>query len=292
MSILPREVFKYIPEQKRFEQESSQWNELDMSEKNWRLEGQRLTLNCDNGIYVPIKGAMFPYKACSDDAIPACNIVKSFIIESIKIATLKTAIPSVLLTLLSLKKTNYIIKCFNRTAGRVLDTHIIKDRYLSDFSRELHLLVFTFLLEYGIIEQEADKFAEIFVNLIEYDNAYRLRIEDILSETKNEYWAEPKKELKRLIKLFAEREPMYNNPMYDRKFDKFIQFIQIALYIPRVSRAFKKAVSIVDFNKMKLDECDYYWCLPREDYKFLGKTNEERKQLIKEKGFTYPLPNL
>ncbi len=292
MGILPREVFKYIPSQIKFEQESNEFWEVDLDPKYWNThpDGSQ-TLRIDwyqrgigqrqQGIYLPIVGGLYPYKGCSDRAMPACNIVKAVFIEFFKIFFSN---PFFILTFLSKKKIEKTLQSFNRIAERAMGSYVLNDQYLSHFAKELHLLIFSFLIEYGIMEKTADTFAEFFVNVIDYDNAYRLRFEDIFSSVREQSWENPQKVIKRMIHFYAEREPGFKGS----KYEKILSLLSLASKLPKFKRIIKKVMTASDMRLLSLDECDVYWCCIRDDFKFLGMDKEQRLKWAEDKGWTFP----
>ncbi len=311
-SILPREVFKYSTAQQAFEAESNEFWEFDYDSQYWNLNDKTVSipgkktcecgkevsftmdlktqdkkLKCDKGIYVPIKDAMFPYKACSDEAMPSCNMLKAVFIESLKTAANWTSWPSLLLTALSIKNTQKAIDSFNRIGHKVMVSYILKDQYLSDFAKALHFLIFTFLMEYGISESSADLFAENFVHLIEYDNAYRLRLEDVFSESGNEAWNNPRKEALRLSQMFLNRESKGKfTPL--PKYRIMAQILSWILLLPGISRAVKTSFQNADFKALGYDDCDKYWASMRTDYDYFGLSDIEREKYAESNGWIIP----
>jgi hypothetical protein len=80
----------------------------------------------------------------------------------------------------------------------------------------------------------------------------------------------------RLIKLNTERD---DKPV-SKKFRLVMIPVTILLVIPPIRRAFRSAVIFADWNNLIPDEIDRFWMCYRIDYKFFGKSNEERRQMI------------
>ena len=239
----------------------------------------------ENGIELVIKGADFNWKTYhAPDAMFYANIVKSFFIEQVKLLTRKQFIIGTILSFLSIKELNYFLDRFNFQAKRIISPYLLKDWYLTKFSQELHLAIFTFLHQLGIKEETADFFSTVFIHLIEYDNAYRFRLADLLSTTDQLRLLQPISEIDRLITIARYRD-IGDIP------DKYIRVAKIlkyALFIPKVRKAFNKAIRTVDMKNLQLDDCDKYWiCMPNE-YKFMGMDNEQRREYAKERGWNYP----
>ncbi len=287
---LPRNLYKNFHEQTIVSNESNE---------NYILEG----VSIGNGTWVHIKDAHFPYKNFVDaEILVAANSCKALFIETLKnLATWQGIISLCLFT----PKRQALLDSFNRVSGKIMGTFILKDEYLSEFSRNLHIVIFFFLLKIGFEESSCEKFADVFVHLIEYDNAYRLRLEDIFSETTAEELSKrPIKTVLRLSKLLKEREKVYyppvgstpNDPSYfyptaslQKKITAFTILLVSALIMPRIRKAFKSAILTTNFNKLQLDDIDLYWVAMRTDYLFQGKTHFERREAVDKKGWKYPV---
>ena len=178
-----------------------------------------------------------------------------------------------------------MIYVFNRTAGRVFNGFILKDEHCTAFTPEFRKLIHRFLLNMGISELNSFKFAEIVSHLFEYDNAYRLPIQDLFSETSKEKWNNPSKEIKRLAKIFGER---HVNIAVTKKVKNVALLARIALLIPNIKKALIKAFKEVELENLQLDEADRYWLSIRTDYLQGGLTKEENAIFVQEQGWTFP----
>lgn len=246
------------------------------------------TLIPNNGLWLPVKGAMFPVKSFPEpNAIFAANLVKAHIIETVKIISRWYLIP-----FLFFIDKQQGIDAFNRISMKAMSAQLLKDNCLTDFNRELRVLIYTFLTSMGFTEKSSDTFATIFVHLIEFDNVYRLRLADTFSETDKNKLNNPQRELKRLLGIMKSREvrPGGKGEAIHYKFDRFAFIIRIALLLPKVKQAYYKTLKAVDIEKLKLDTNDTYWVCFRSDYKFMGLDDEERKDYAKGKGWVYPEP--
>lgn len=245
--------------------------------ERWVLD--RLSIDKD-GIFIYIKGAQYPYKNfCTAEAVFIFNQVKALFVETLKICAKWYFVP---ITPFLYWNRNKIIEGFNRVAWKISSPALLKFQYLSTFSRAFHYTIFSFLVGMGIKENEADRFATVFVHLIDFDNAYRLRLTDIFSETSEEKLRkQPIREILKLAKLKRD-----TNPIVVNNFKKLAYLIIILLFIPRVRKSFKNCLG--EFDKMWYDEGDRYWVCMRKDYDFMGMTYEERQTYAKNKGWTFP----
>lgn len=235
-----------------------------------------------NSLLIEIKDAMFPYKNFVDStSLFSANMVKALFIETIKIVSKWYFIPSLLFV-----NKQEVIDAFNKIAFRIVSPKILKDRHWSKFATAFHFVIFAFLHRLGIEEKSADRFAEIFVFMIDMDNAYRLRIEDTFSATTREQLVKnPSKELKRLMKVISERDI---NPAVSKKVNKFVGLMSLSLLIPKIKKAFITTIQDCDYVNTSLDEGDIYWAIFRTDYNFLGLNYKQRQEYAKGRGWIYP----
>lgn len=241
------------------------------------------------GIFMPIKDAMFPYKgAPTAGVVHNANMIKAVFMEFVKILSKWYIAPALLLM-----NKQILIDAINRIGMKILSPFIVKDYILTSFSSESLRMAQTFLTESGFTKESSETFARLFVNMIDYDNAYRLRLEDTMSlTTKEKLLANPSKEIKRLTKIMASREvrPAGKGKAIHRKFSRVAFLIRLALLVPKYRKAFKKAIRQSEFHRLQLDVIDSYWVAFRNDYKWLGMTDQERKDWASRKGWTYPEP--
>ncbi len=114
---------------------------------------------------------------------------------------------------------------------------------------------------------------KIVTAILGYDLVYRLRIQDLFNETtQTSLMISPRGELKRLYALYLEREVII--PTYMQwKFKRLFDILLLGLYVPKFKRAFKKAIELGNWEKIKFTKEDLEWCKVRNDYKFLGRQN-------------------
>ncbi len=127
---------------------------------------------------------------------------------------------------------------------------------------------------------------EFAVALIEWDNAYRFRIQDVLGELdKDAFDRDPAGELGRLIQLESQRERAWYD---DRDRAHMVgAALRMAMrfnrHVERLARAF---VREVELSKVRLDEADEYYCYMRPDYDIHGwgaELKQEKWQQIQNK---------
>lgn len=224
----------------------------------------------------PAKGFPFP------QAIQACNIAKRFFKRGVDVFMSKYMAMPILGFMFSSKKRKIIeniLDAYSDGAYYVLSPYFLSYEKYSECPKEIRYFLINFLKDIGIRQEVVEKFSEVFSTLIQYDDAYRLRIEDIMSETtKEKMLKNPSKEIKKLINIFKKREPAIHNV---DKFDKLAKIMILLFIIPKYKKAFIKAIKRSEFTNFQLDDSDRYHCMLREDYDFMGYNIKERIEMYK-----------
>ena len=190
---------------------------------------------------------------------------------------------------MKLKAVEEILIQWIRVADYQLTTFYLKPERYCNFCRELRGIVERFLKLLGFSEYVSVQTAKIFVTLIQYDDAYRYRIEDIFSELSPDMILNrPFKAIKRAVETYSERE---TDKTIVHKFKAFGTLISLALRIPRIKRAFKKSFAEANYENLCLDEIDRYHTLIWSVYKFQGISLEDRVKMYDEfhPNHSYPL---
>lgn len=149
----------------------------------------------------------------------------------------------------------------------------LKKEYYKIFGSELWNVTYFFFRYLGISSDVSYRLGRVICNLFEWDDAYRYRIQDLLSESSKENWINPKKEIKRLLILFNQREKLVNagEVGLDIKFRKVIKLTSLLFLIPKFKKAFVFSVKLSDFKKLQFDDTDRYWCNQFQDYDYFGE---------------------
>lgn len=227
-----------------------------------------------DGIFIYYKDLKYPTRGWPfPEALWSVNTVKRHLMSLILSIADKSLWPVILVFLLLPKKnkiiSNFIYR-FTWTAHWSLAHCYLQPELYSPCCIEIRKFVEVFLKELNI---EDSGFGKVLATLIEYDNAYRYRIEDIMGETSAELLLHnPQKELKRILSIYLEREKSH----IEHKFQAFGNLLIYGMYIPKVKRAFIKAVQEIKFQDLQLDIPDRYHCLIRDGYDYLGLSFEER----------------
>ena len=223
---------------------------------------------------------LYPEKGFpTPEAVSACNFAKRALISQLRFLTQKSILICLSLLLLlpfrsKIKLIERFINEFNGLSETVLTPVYLKDNYLCYLAKELQKLITIFLIKTGISEQYALAFGKNIATLIEYDTAYKYRIEDIMSETTSQKLKiAPRQEIKRLLAIFATRDI---NITTQAKFNTIGKILSLALLVPKIKQAFQQALNEIDFTKLQLDEADRYHVLKYDRYNFLGRTLEDR----------------
>lgn len=276
----PDFVFKYrtrarvAPAQDVMQQQQAMfvWEKMD-----YPPEGGQLAYF--KGVPYPSKGHPFP------EAIYAVNVAKrmtrEFIIGFINRDMWKEYLGFIFSSKKNkVRKLNRFLLMYTNIAAKVTAPYILEDKYLSECPYEILDFTRKFLGRLGVDNVIAHNFAEVFAAQIEYDNAYRLRIEDAMSETTKEKMIKnPGKELVKLGNIIMAREP--NEGTGDR-FPKILGMLAKVLWVPKYKRIFTECVKESKFENFQLDEADRYHVLLWADYNFLGKTLGERLEMYSE----------
>lgn len=242
---------------------------------------ERVEYPPEGGIYVYYKGLPYPKKGFPyPEAIQANDIMKKNIVMMIDIFGRKEMILPIIGFILTPWKFKArvianAIKRFSSISDWLMSSHRLKEERHSPVVRELYKFTRKFIQNLGI--DYGEMVARIVASIIEYDDAYRLRLEDILSETNVfKLWKNPSREISRLALILQDRELSHAKDT----FKKFSRMIYLILLVPKIRRAFRNAFIGIDFKKMQLDEADRYHVLLRADYNFMGKTFDERKAMF------------
>ena len=220
----------------------------------------------------PRKGHVYP------EALQDCYYPKRIFVNFLMVLASKDMIPFfIVFGLLSKKWKGKILERFIDAyvsiSHDILKDHFLHPQFNTDICRELGQPIMTFLVELGVDKLKAAKMSLIFITMLEYDMAYRLRIEDLLSETtKEKLLADPVGEVQRLVKILAFRDP--SRPGLVDKFDRFARILKYGFFVIR--KPFRKALGPVDFAKLQLDETDRYQVRHWMGYNWFGMTIEER----------------
>lgn len=222
------------------------------------------------GILTYIDGATYPRKCNpTPEAVHLNNIIKKLILTSLKhpVLFLFTS-KNKLITSFNIIFDQAFSSCLTRQEYR------LQEQYLCVTAHAIMQFTNTMLKALNVNEFLAKQFAYNIAHVFEYDDAYRLRIQDILSEMDYEQMVNnPRKEIKRLLLIVKQRED-HGHAIF-KKINHIISIVLLILLVPKYKKAF--IVSAPHLKNMVYDDADRYWaCLKGDTYKFTGRTYEER----------------
>lgn len=235
----------------------------------------------EGGIYAYHIGAPFPEKGFPDDnATYALDGLKRMTIGTLRaLMTKDNILPAIGLILMpkkaKVRSLERFIEAYTAGAYWWVGPFMWKPQYLSNFGRALYKLIINVLTAYGVSEGAAERFAHVLAYLMDYDNSYRLRTQDLFSETtKEKLMADLRGEVKRLLLIFQSRQ--VGADMQD-KFRSVAAAISYLTYMPSFKKAMLFGLEQSDFSMFQYDDSDSYHILLRDDYNHKGYTAEERK---------------
>ena len=214
----------------------------------------------------PRRGFPFP------EAVQVNNIAKRLLIGRIRELSKN---PLALLSLIRRKNLNKFLNEMGSAMTVAFGQYKLKEFRCQKPVRELRKFLNVFLEEIGGISKEAsEQFSKYVSFLFEWDDAYLLILQDLLSETTEEKLSKsPAKELARLLKLFKERDP---RPKMQDTMGSSGKLLSLAFFYPGVKLAFRKALKAIEFEKLQMDDGDKYWALRWLYYNSGGVSFDDR----------------
>lgn len=170
--------------------------------------------------------------------------------------------------------TRRALNAFCLTAGYAMQRSFLKNEFLMPVSKELKHVLDTICYELDLDLT----FSRILSHIIEYDDAYRFRLQDILSETTQlKLLKRPIREVLRLRKIYLEREHgRERGGGVAVKILPLFTVLALALCVPKFRRAIKYAIESCDFSRLQYDAGDLYWVGFYDGYDFLGVKLKDR----------------
>ncbi len=195
----------------------------------------------EEGILLWLKGRPHPIKGMpTAEAIQGVNVIKKMILEIFKHPIL----------LLTPTKT---LNSFKEISEKALQGHILQEKYMTRVGRELR----------GMIGVYA-------AHIIEYDSAYRVRIQDMFSSvSQDEIVSHPIRTIWKMVKRNRENDYMEIHI----KVRKLAILLTLALCIPHIRKQWKVMLRQCTYSNLCLDKGDVYWMNERTDY---GPLNQNK----------------
>lgn len=212
-----------------------------------------------------LEGATYPMKGWYEPQIIAeLNNIKAIILRVAQFP----------LMILLINKEKAMI-AFNGIYDKMFH-YTLNEPYLLPAAKGFYTFTSQFLIHIGIDKIIAKQFCFRIAHIIQYDDAYRYRLQDILSETTHaQITSKPRQEFLRLIKILEQRTPKGN--LVANKLKYVLIPVSYLLFVPKYRKAFINAMTEGVLKDMQYDDADRYWaCLKNDDYLFTGRSVEER----------------
>jgi hypothetical protein len=237
----------------------------------------------EGGIYKYYHGCLYPEKGIPfPQAIYACNLSKRFLIETIKLFS-----HSKLLMVAGMFSLEGIIKSVNDAAEKNLSPFYYNGqypRYYAKPCKEVKNFLEMFLTTLGVSKLESERFAKNLITLIEQDNAYKYRIQDLAGATSIEYLLEDfPEELDYIFGIYMKRELPNRepgtevNPAMSGKLESIIRLAKAAWWIPKFRGAIRNGLKAIKWENLVMDDADKYHTALWIDYNYQGLSFEDRK---------------
>ena len=171
---------------------------------------------------------------------------------------------------------------FNNFAQMSLLPFYMEDGYYCKFVKEIRKAIEAFLITLGVEKSVAKVTGEVLGCFIEYDNAYRIRGQDLAGEAdKNSLLKNFPKEIMRLIEIQSAREMVQGGgQQVVQRFKSAAKVLQWIWWIPWTRKAIKNAVKAIDFENCKMDKADEYHTYLYGDYSVKGRSLKERIKIL------------
>jgi len=229
------------------------------------------------GIYVTYKDVPYArYGFPTPEAVYAINQVKRIITEAVK----QAKNPFFILWLITTDKTK-LCQSFNSVFEKIFGRHSLKEEFMCRSAFNVANFAHGVLKDMGVDNVVAKQTAFNLGQILEYDDAYRYRLQDTMSELSLENLQKSvRKEILRLRWIYRTR-------CMDRVWEKVYLLTDIVLLlVPFIKKSIIRHAAFL--KQAELDENSRYWvCVRNDNHKYLGLTFNERKEIYKERPITY-----
>lgn len=161
-----------------------------------------------------------------------------------------------------------------------LQEYYLQDKDYSVPVWEIGTFIQNFLSYIGINIDLSGAFARFARMFLEFDNAYRNKLQDLAGVVDMDILKKyPRKEIKRVLDIYLDRNIWYKGDMNfgaRARITRVIDLLLLLLLIPKVKRAFIKALETIDIEKIKFNDNDRFHVSYWIGYNFEGKEFEER----------------
>ena len=239
-----------------------------------------------HGIMTSYETLLYPRKLVIDARmLERVNMIKKNILAFISIITLKPIRYFLLLIFLFPKRMVEdliygILGAITNSTNWTLRPYI-QPQYFCPIAREVYTVGVILAKETPErpVIQETTKLVS---SLLFFDDSYRYVVQDAAGLINRQaFLDDPAKEIKRVIEIIANRfvKQGTDTELKIRKIGTLLYW-GIKLYKP-FRLWIKRVAKLLDFDRMKLDDIDFYWIANLPDYNYLGLTLTERKEKFK-----------
>ncbi len=203
------------------------------AESGTATEIERMELGNKNGVLIFLKGHSHPIKGMpTAGAIQGINVMKKVLLEFSKHPTL----------LLTPRRT---LQSFAEISEKALQGCFMQEQYMTAVGRELRGMIGTH-----------------FAHIIEYDSAYRIRLQDMFSSVSQAELAKrPIRSVWKMVKRNREQDYIGVHVKV-RKLAWLLTFALLTGFRDKWIKAFEKC----DYSNLLPDEHDVYWMNERTDF--------------------------
>lgn len=246
----------------------------NITSESWQFIPAR-TEKLSQGIHLWYKDCPYPRRVMNDPnwqpnhflrVLEALGTVKKYMFALTYLKSI--VIPRTL----SIKKYEVFLQHLYMVFWWNLNHLFIKDNEFSVPVWEIGKFIECFLINLGLNAEISKNYTQLVMMILEFDNAYRYRLQDIIGETNKELLKNPRKEIVRLLAIYNSREFTKGAPDKINKLKLLRQF----LLLPNIKRSFLKTLESIDLEKIKFDDNDRFHVSYWVGYNFEGRTFEER----------------
>lgn len=149
----------------------------------------------------------------------------------------------------------------------------LEEKFYCNTCRELWKLIRLFFIKFGTNEDLANRLGKIVAHVFQYEENYRFWLQDLFGQvSQKDLLDNTRRSLKLMTNVFSRRIKVG----VDYKIKALTKLLSIALYIPKVRRAWKFAFEQIDITNLRLDKADRWWMLSSGDYDLEDRNIEDR----------------
>lgn len=226
---------------------------------------------------------LYPYKGFPlEEKVEAINVPKRIIVSSLSFIRFPPVVLGLLASCILPKSRKrliaHLVEQFVALGELSLRRYYLPHGAYIPFCSKVGRLVREFMIQLDFPPHIFNRIGEIVTMIFEYDTAYRFRLMDILSEADfDELTIDPKRELKKLFKLYYQREELEYVVNKVRNMEVFIMFL---LSFKRFRKAFVHIFNTTDTSELVYGADDTYHVLYRGNYKYLGQSYDDRNKMF------------